>query len=93
MAATEGDGDCRLRDTDAERPAPTVSDYVKNAKENVVVLPGGGEKRFRLPELLIDSSDARAANNEIMTKFGSYFDDPEARNYVISMDYEAYLYD
>ena len=78
-------------DTQAPKTAE-VSDYVKNAKENVVVLPGGGEKRLRLPELLIDSSDARAANQEIMMKFGEYFDDPEAHNYVISMDYDAYLY-
>lgn len=91
VGATKAAEAATVSDTQTPKTAE-VSDYVKNAKENVVVLPGGGEKRFRLPELLIDSSDARAANNEIMTKFGSYFDDPEARNYVISMDYDVYLY-
>ena len=70
-----------------------ISDYVKNAKESVIVLPGGGEKRCAIPEFLFDTDDAKAANSEIMEKHGDYFEDPEAHNYVSELNYEAYLYD
>ena len=70
-----------------------ISDYVKNAKESVIVLPGGGEKRCAIPEILFDTDDAKAANSEIMEKHGDYFDDPESHDYVSELNYEAYLYD
>lgn len=70
-----------------------LSDYIKNAKESVIILPGGSEKRCAIPEILIDSSDAKAANREIVEKYGDYFDDPEGHNYVTELNYEAYLYD
>ena len=73
--------------------AAALSDYIKNAKESVIILPGGGEKRCAIPEILMDSSDAKAANNEIMEKYGDYFNDPEGHEYVIELNYEAYLYD
>ena len=80
-------------ETQVDVSSASVSDYVREAKESVVVQPGGGEKRFRIPEILLGSKDAAAANSEIIERYGSYFDDPYAREYVISMDYEAYLYD
>lgn len=70
-----------------------LSDYIKDAKESVIILPGGGEKRCAIPEILLDSSDAKSANAEITEKYGAYFDDPEGHNYVIELNYEAYLYD
>lgn len=70
-----------------------ISDYIKDAKESVIILPGGGEKRCAIPEILLDSSDAKAANAEIMEKYGDYFNDPEGHNYVIELNYEAHLYD
>lgn len=70
-----------------------LSDYIRNADERVTVLPGGGEKRFRIPEILLDSTDAAAANTAIKEKFGGYIEDPDAHNYVSKLDYEAYLYD
>lgn len=71
----------------------SISDYVKNAKESVIILPGGGEKRCAIPEFLFDSNDAKAANSEILEKHGAYFDDPESHNYVSELNYEAYLYE
>lgn len=73
--------------TQAPADGGTLSDYVRTAKEAQV----SDSKTLRLPEILLDSADADAANSEIMTRFGEYVDDPEANNYVISLDYEAYL--
>ena len=70
-----------------------ISDYIKDAKESVIILPGGGEKRCAIPEILLSSSDAKAANSEIIKTYGTYFDDPEKYNYVSELYYEAYLYD
>lgn len=70
-----------------------LSDLVKNAKESVIVQPGGGEKRCAIPEILLDSSDAKAANSEIMEKHGDYFEDPSSHEYVNELNYEAYLFD
>lgn len=71
----------------------TLSDYVKNARETVIVQGGGTEKRCRIPKILLDSSDAKAANSEITAKYGEIFDAPDRHSYIISLDYEAYLYD
>ena len=70
-----------------------LSDYVKTGKEATVVMSGGKEKHLRLPEIRLDSTDAAAANNAIDGKFGEYIDDKDAHDYVISLDYEAYLND
>lgn len=59
-----------------------LSEYVRTAKES---------GNLRLPEILLDSDDAAAANAEIMAQYGAYVDDPESHNYVGALDYEAYL--
>lgn len=79
--------------TQAPAAIGQLSDYVKTGKEAAVVMPGGDEKHLRLPEILIDSADATAANQAINGLFGEYIDDTEAHSYVISLDYEAYLND
>lgn len=76
-----------------EASTGTTSDYVKNARETVIVQTGGTEKRCRIPEILLDSSDAKAANSEIIEKYGEIFDAPDTHHYILALDYEAYLYD
>ena len=87
--------------TEAPTPAATetptklvigsLDSYVKTAKEATFSFDNGVENTYRLPEVLLDSSDAISANKEIMDRFGE--DCVGGRGYspVISMDYEAYL--
>ena len=70
----------------ADDTVGALSDYVVTAKEANV-----SGRTLRLPEILLDSDDADAANSAIMEKFGEYIDDPDAHNYVSALDYEAYL--
>ena len=79
--------------TQAPASIGKLSDYVKTAKEATVVMPGGDEKHLRIPEILLDSTDADAANESIEGKFGEYIDDKNAHEHVISLDYEASLND
>lgn len=76
------------KQTPTQKPVGQLSDYVRTAKEVELT-----NRTLRLPEILIDSDDAKSANETIMGKFGEYIDDPERHNYVGALDYEAYLND
>lgn len=100
VAATQAQTDAATSAGETQAPATQapaavgkLSDYVKTGQEAAVVMSGGDEKHLRIPEILLDSTDAAAANKAIDAQFGEYIDDPEAHNYVISLDYEAYLND
>lgn len=68
------DRNCCSRDTAPATTAPvsigTLGDYVKTLKEKEVSFGNGKTNTLRLPEILIDSDDAKAANDEIVEKFG-----------------------
>ena len=77
----------------ADPATAQLSELVKNARETVIVQNGGTEKRCRIPEILLDSSDAKAANSGIIEKYGEIFDAPDQHSYILALDYQAYLYD
>lgn len=76
-----------------EASVETLDSYVRTAKKASYTFSDGNTKTFRIPEILLDSSDAAAANSEIMDRFGD--DVQEYTEYcpVVSLDYEAYLND
>ena len=71
----------------------TLADYVKTAKEATQSFGDGNTTTYRLPEILLDSSDANAANSEIMATYGEFCKEYDDYSPVISMDYEAFLND
>jgi len=72
-------------------PVGTLDDYVKTAKENTVTYGDGNTNTLRIPEILIDSADAKAANQEIESKFGAAVNSGDSYQGIYSLDYEAYL--
>lgn len=71
----------------------TLDDYVKTAKQATQSFGDGNTTTYRLPEILLDSTDAKAANDEIMNRFGDMCKNYGEYSPVISLDYEAYLND
>ena len=69
----------------------TLGDYVKTAKEATVTYGDGNTNTLRRPEIMIDSSDAKAANEEIQSKYGAVFDSGDSHQGAYYLDYEAYL--
>lgn len=69
-----------------EAPVGTLSDYVRTANEITKDFGDGSTNTLRLPEILLDNADAKAANSEISEKFG---DTDNSGAY--ELDYEAYL--
>ena len=68
-----------------------LSDYVKTAKENTVSFGDGNTVTLRLPEILIESADADAANLKIMNAYGKAVNGGANYTGVYNLDYEAYL--
>lgn len=78
--------------TEALEPAVgTLGDYVATAKETVVSYGDGRTGTLRLPEILLDSADASAANAEIMDRFGDVVTGDANYTGAYALDYEAYL--
>ena len=69
----------------------TLDDYVKTAKEKTITFGGGKTNTLRLPEILIDSADAKAANSEIVEKYGEVVEGEANSTGAYALDYEAYL--
>lgn len=67
-----------------------LSDYVRTSVENEVSFGDGVTKTLRLPEILLDSEDAKAANSDITKKFGA---DTDGKSGVNMLDYTAALND
>lgn len=67
-----------------------LSDYVRTSVENEVSFGDGVTKTLRLPEILLDSEDAKAANSDITEKFGA---DTDGKSGVNTLDYTAALND
>lgn len=84
QAATESD-------EPTAAPIGTLSDYVKTGKEATVTYGDGNTNTLRIPELLLDSADAKAANEELQSKFGSALDNGSSYSGMYALDYEAYL--
>ena len=82
-----------------EAPAPTAApigtldSYVKTAKKASFTFEGGNTKTYQIPEILLDSADAAAANSEIMDRFGDDVREYDEYSPVSALDYEAYLND
>ena len=70
-----------------------LSDYVKTAKEATQSFSDGNTVTYRLPEILLDSSDAAAANKEIMDEYGDDCKTYDDYSPISKLDYEATLYD
>ena len=71
----------------------SLDNYVKTAKKASFTFEGGNTKTYRIPEILLDSDDAAAANAEIMERFGDDVREYDDYSPVIELDYEAYLND
>lgn len=70
-----------------------LTDYVRTAKQSSFTFSEGNTKTYRIPEIVLDSADATAANKEIMERFGGDVQEYTDYSPVISLDYEAYLND
>ena len=68
----------------------TLDDYVRVAKQATSYFDGN-EKTVRIPEIVINSDDADAANIEILNRFGEDVQEYTEYMPIISLDYEAYL--
>ena len=85
-------------ETSTEDPKPgPISDYIGVLREvtfeNKSYSPAV-KQTFRLPEILIDSADAREVNDEILEKYGSIMDaaaSPDSSVYNTFLDYDSYL--
>ena len=83
--------------TEPPTSVPVVTDYVRTMREvvyenNTFVPPI--TMTFRIPEITIDSDDAREVNDEILEKYGSTMDAAEEQNSSVAntfIDYDAYL--
>lgn len=71
----------------------TLGDYVKTLKEKEVSFGNGKTNTLRLPEILLDSADAKAANSEIVEKYGEIVNGEANSTGAYALDYEAYLND
>ena len=69
----------------------SLGDYVKTLKEKEVSFGNGKTNTLRLPEILIDSTDAKSANDEIVEKFGEVVNGDANSTGAYELDYEAYL--
>jgi len=69
----------------------TLADYVKTGKEKSVTYGDGNTNNLRLPEILIDSADAKAANDEFNERFGEAFNSNVEYAGIYALDYEASL--
>ena len=76
-----------------EAPIGTLDSYVKPAKKASFTFEDGNTKTYQIPEILLDSDDAAAANAEIMDRFGDDVKEYDDYSPVVSLDYEAYLND
>ncbi len=80
--------------TDPEPPTEfevgDVDDYVGVYKEKTLTFGDGNKNVLRIPEIKLDSADAKAANAEIVEKYGDVFASDRS-NGIISLDYDAYL--
>ena len=87
--------DIEISETQAptEVSVGTLDSYVKTAKKASFTFEGGNTKTYQIPEILLDSSDAAAANSEIMERFGDDVKEYDEYSPVVSLDYEAYLND
>lgn len=72
-------------------PIGTLSDYVKTAKEKSVSFGDGNTNILRIPEILLSGTDATAANDEIIEKFGAVVNGDADYTGAYALDYEAYL--
>lgn len=68
-----------------------VGDYVRTAKEASFSYDDGTARTYRIPEIVLGTGDAAAANSEIMERFGDDVQEYTDFSPVISLDYEAYL--
>ncbi|MBQ3284400.1 MAG: hypothetical protein IJH40_02050 [Ruminococcus sp.] len=76
-----------------EVPIGTLDNYVKTAKKASFTFEDGDTRTYQIPEILLDSDDARAANDEIMGRFGDDVREYDDYSPVVALDYEAYLND
>lgn len=72
-------------------PIGTLGDYVKTAKEVTVTYGDNNTNTLRMPEILLDSTDAKAANDELQAQFGDALDSGDGYKGIYALDYEAYL--
>lgn len=76
-----------------EKAVGKLEDYVRTAKEATFVFDNGPTNTYRIPEILLSGEEAKAANDEIMERFGDDVQSGSGYCPVISLDYEAYLND
>ena len=69
----------------------TLADYVKTGKEKTVTYGDGNTNTLRLPEILLDSADAKAANDELNSRFGEAFNSDVEYAGIYALDYETSL--
>lgn len=87
-AATTAATDPTATEAETKAAAGKLEDYVKTAAENTVTSGDGKTNTLRYPEILLDSSDAKAANKELSDKFAEAIDGTRG---AYAIDYEAYL--
>ena len=71
-------------------PTGSLSDYVRTLMENEVPNKNGETTVFRIPEILLDSEDAKAANSDIVKKYSVGISGDAGIN---KLDYTATLND
>ena len=67
-----------------------VDDYVATAKEKELSFGDGNKNTLRIPEIKLDSADAKKVNAEIDKKFADVFASEKYAG-IVKLDYEAYL--
>ena len=68
-----------------------LSSYVRTGRENTVSFDDGTTATLRLPEFLIESADANAANQELLNAYGDAVTDDTYGDGAYYLDYDAYL--
>ena len=79
--------------TEAPPQIGELEDYVGVYKQKEVSFSDGNTNTLRLPEILIDSADAKDVNAEIVDKFGDIVNGDAKSTGAYALDYEAYLND
>ena len=87
-AATTAASDSTATEAEPKASVGKLEDYVKTAAENTVTSGDGKTNTLRYPEILLDSSDAKAANKELADKFAEAIDGTRG---AYAIDYDAYL--
>ncbi len=80
-----------LAPAETEPQIGELGDYVKTLSETTYTFSDGKSNTLRIPEILLDSKDAKYANNEIKNRFGEAVKGSDNYTGAYELDYEAYL--